>query len=514
MKTIETGVIVGVIGIIVLGASIAAGAPPRSGKLVSVGLQKQLLVDDYVIAEKRNVTRELGKVKKVGVVMAPSVPTDFHPTRQFPDGLPKTGSLYGSFGYRISVLWNDHRKRFQMWYRTAGEQLTAYAESKDGIRWEKPKVSPDGKSNLVMRHGEFGCTIDPTVAWGRPDKFKAAFNPGNTRCAIGYSPDGIRWNGYNKWRSVTGRAADTMNQILWDPIARRYMLLTRTDLGAEGGKREDRATRIMAHAGDNDLAAHPAKWKTLVQAFTVADPEGGKTAAGVQEYQMEAMTIWIYENVYFGLMHVLRMGNVTGSGHAATKLDLRTRHGRDVIDTYIGASRDGIRFDRHWMNAKRPLVPRGPDGSFDKDMLHAASEIITHQDEHWIYYSGFDHRHHSRGGGGKIGLAKLRLDGFVCLEAKDKPGTVVTKPFRLEGGKLEVNVNAKSGWARVELLDETGREMPGFSGEAAKQYKGVDELRLTPRWKSSGGLSSLKGKAVKLRFTLQNARLYAFDFNQ
>ena len=35
-------------------------------ELVSVGLQKQLLVDDFVISEKQNITRELGKPQKKG----------------------------------------------------------------------------------------------------------------------------------------------------------------------------------------------------------------------------------------------------------------------------------------------------------------------------------------------------------------------------------------------------------------------------------------------------------------
>ena len=53
---------------------------------VPVGLQKQLLVDDYVIAEKQNVTRELGKVKKHGIVVEPSLPTDFIPPRSEREG--------------------------------------------------------------------------------------------------------------------------------------------------------------------------------------------------------------------------------------------------------------------------------------------------------------------------------------------------------------------------------------------------------------------------------------------
>ena len=91
-------------------------------------------------------------------------------------------------------------------------------------------------------------------------------------------------------------------------------------------------------------------------------------------------------------------------------------------------------------------------------------------------------------------------------------GTVVTKPFRLEKGELEVNVDAKAGWLRIALLDENGKAIQGFSGETARKHKGVDELRFKPQWKSGSGLSQLSGKTVKLRFTLQNARLYSFSY--
>jgi hypothetical protein len=77
---------------------------------------------------------------------------------------------------------------------------------------------------------------------------------------------------------------------------------------------------------------------------------------------------------------------------------------------------------------------------------------------------------------------------------------------------LEVNVDAKDGWVQIELLDDNSKVIPGFSGKAAKQYKGVDKLRLKPQWKSGGDLSQLKPKTVKLRFNLQNARLYSFSF--
>ena len=82
----------------------------------------------------------------------------------------------------------------------------------------------------------------------------------------------------------------------------------------------------------------------------------------------------------------------------------------------------------------------------------------------------------------------------------------------LDGDELEVNVDAKDGWVRIELLDENSKAIGGFSGEAAKRYKGADGLRLKPQWKSGGDLSQLKGKTVRLRFTFQDGRLYSFSF--
>jgi hypothetical protein len=486
---------------------------------VPVGLQKQLLVDDYVISEKQNITRELGKPQKKGVVMSYSVPTDFHPTKKFPFGLPKTG--YHGIGYRTTVLWNEQQKKFQMMYRASAENLTGYAESIDGINWTKPFIADDGKSNLITYRGkkqgtfyEASFMIDPTVPWGHPEKYKAAYNPGNTMCAIAYSADGIHWTGYNDGKSVTGRAADTHNQILYDPPGNRYLLLTRTDLGSEGGLTEDRATRIMAHDKGNDLHRYPKAWNTLAT-VTVDDSQGRKTSSGVAEHQMEAMTLWIYENVYFGLMRVLTVGELTGAEGTVSVADNDKRPEADVIDFYIGTSRDAVNFDRTWIHARKPLIERGDTGSFDMAMVMATSEIITRGDEHWIFYQGEDTRHHgaesSKSKGGQIGLAKLPLDRFISQGAGDKLGTITTKPFVLEGNTLQVNVDAGDGRFYAEILDADGKPIPGFTIKEARIFGGIDQLRLEPWWKGQKDLSSLKGRTIRLKFYLENAKLFAFQ---
>ena len=48
-------------------AGILMSSGITSAETLEIGLQKQLLVDDYFIAEKQNITREMGVVKKVGI---------------------------------------------------------------------------------------------------------------------------------------------------------------------------------------------------------------------------------------------------------------------------------------------------------------------------------------------------------------------------------------------------------------------------------------------------------------
>jgi len=506
---------VGIVTLMALGVAIAS-----ADELAPVGLQKQLLVDDYVIAETQNITRALGEPRKMGVVMKPSVPTDFHPTEQFPDGLPQTGGYY-EFGRRLSVVFNDKRQCFQMLYRASAAGLTGYAESKDGIRWTKPLVSEDGKSNLISLRGsnsgtfyESSFMIDPTVPWGHPEKYKAAHNSGKTMCALAYSADGIHWTGYNDGNPVTGRAADTHNQILWDPIQNRYMFLTRTDQGNMGGQGESRASRIMLHEEENNLLDHPAAWKTSI-VINVDNPSKKLTEAGVPSFQMESMKIWAHENIYFGLMHVLTMGNLTGSEGKVAVTDPDKRPETDVIDFYIGTSRNGKDFDKSWVYAQQPFVSRGPDSSFDKSILEPSSEIITRGDEHLIYYTGLYSQHHSpdeaKKESGRIGLAVLPLDRFVCQKAEGKLGTIMTKPFTLEGDGLQVNVDASGGSFYVEILDAAGEPVPGFAAEQANVYEDIDVLRLSPQWKSKKDMSALKGETIRLKFYLRDAKLYAFQ---
>ena len=505
-------------------------------EVLEIGEQKQLFVDDYVIAEKHGVSREAGQAKKYGVVLQPTLPTDFQAgvVHAGPDG--GAGYEFGEscFCWFFSPHWDASKKMFRLWYMASkrpGSHL-AYAESQNGIHWTKPLIAKDGMSNLVnwnsalpiLRDNEsrelvdFGLdgvtvTIDPTLDWGHAEKFKVGLFPNvggqDCRTRLGYSADGIEWNFYNDGSPVTGRAADFSNQIVWDPNRKRYLLLCREDFAAGGGVGELRGVRIMEHERNNDLRNHPAAWKTLTK-FVLKDPdETVVPGTQIPERQIHTFPIWYYEGIWFGLTDVL---TATNRPVAEGQQDFQQRHEKGVWEFYMSPSRDAVNFDfTAAAYPRRALIPRGPDGSFDKDCVRPPANIITHNDEHWIYYLGTNERWGARKWDARLGLAKLRLDGFFSLEARESLGSVVTRPFKLDGNALQVNVDAIAGEIRVEVLNEEGKPIPGFSGKDAKKYRAVDELRLEPHWNDGADLSSLVGQVVRLRFHLAQAKLYAFQ---
>ena len=88
----------------------------------------------------------------------------------------------------------------------------------------------------------------------------------------------------------------------------------------------------------------------------------------------------------------------------------------------------------------------------------------------------------------------------------------MTKPFKLEGDCLELNVDARRGELLVEVLDAAGQPLAGYGGDNAVTYRNVDELRLSPGWPKP--LSKLKTQTIRLRFHLRNAALYAFQVQE
>lgn len=90
--------------------------------------------------------------------------------------------------------------------------------------------------------------------------------------------------------------------------------------------------------------------------------------------------------------------------------------------------------------------------------------------------------------------------------------SVIFQPaIELAGRQLHINMSTSAAGAiRVEIQDETGQPLPGFSLEDCTEVIG-DELDRLVQWRGSSDISQFAGQPIRLRFVLKDANLYSFQ---
>ena len=110
---------------------------------------------------------------------------------------------------------------------------------------------------------------------------------------------------------------------------------------------------------------------------------------------------------------------------------------------------------------------------------------------------------------GSTGVAFMRRDGFVSIDARDNPGELLTRPVRFTGKCLFVNADVDRGELRAEIIGESGKPISPFTLENCRPLR-TDRTIQQVTWKGGSDLSALKGKPVRFRFRMNNGSLYAF----
>jgi len=110
------------------------------------------------------------------------------------------------------------------------------------------------------------------------------------------------------------------------------------------------------------------------------------------------------------------------------------------------------------------------------------------------------------------GHYKLRLDGFISVNAGYEKGEFVTKPMTFTGNTLELNYStAGAGEIRVEIQDTKGQPIAGYTLEDCDTIKG-DAIAGHVKWKDSANVGKLAGQSIRLRFVMNEADLYSLQF--
>jgi len=108
----------------------------------------------------------------------------------------------------------------------------------------------------------------------------------------------------------------------------------------------------------------------------------------------------------------------------------------------------------------------------------------------------------------------LRTDGFVSAHAGAARGECLSHVLTFTGDELLLNVSTSAaGGVRVEIQEASGSALPGFSLAECDEIVG-DAIDHRVTWKKQVPLRSLAGRPVRLRWVLQEADLYAFQFRE
>ena len=147
----------------------------------------------------------------------------------------------------------------------------------------------------------------------------------------------------------------------------------------------------------------------------------------------------------------------------------RPEDDRGATEVQLTASCDG----RHWLRVgeREVFLPLGEPDAWDADYPEPVTPPLLVGDQLWIYYrsggtasSAAIRSRHPRH---CIGLAKLRRDGFVSLNAGTTPGRIVTRPLTFRGTRLYVNAEISGdGYIKAELQTRSGRTVEPFTSAA------------------------------------------------
>jgi hypothetical protein len=169
-----------------------------------------------------------------------------------------------------------------------------------------------------------------------------------------------------------------------------------------------------------------------------------------------------------------------------------------IMQTELATSRNGVDWTFHGID------PAYINVTEDRGRALATHGLVQRGDEIWQYAEVESSR--ARG----IGRARQRLDGFTCFSAGSETGSMITKPLLFEGDSLSLNVAAR-GKVRVAVLNPDGTEIPEFGLDDCLAIE-QDAVKAPVRWKRTPPLAGLAGTIVRLKFEMENADLFAFEF--
>lgn len=455
---------------------------------VAIGGRLELFVDDLLVERLAGAQLKLHEPAPAGVALRFDRPWE------------------GSFCGYVTVLKDE--ELFRMYYRgspalrgdNTTNEVTCYAESRDGITWTKPDLGlfavRGTRDNNVVLAGEapfssnFAPFLDRRPGVPAGERFKALAGSAKSGLVAFVSGDGLHWRKLREKPVLTQGAFDSQNVAFWSVAENCYAAYFRTWTGT-------------AYAGFRTISRATSTnfldWSGAVE-MTFGDTP--------REHLYTSQTAPYFRAPHIYLATPMRFlpGRQVLTDEQAQRLGVRKGYAGDCADAVLMSSRGG---DRYWRGFMEAFIRPGPDlGNWASRAGLAALGIVpTGPAEISIYKQA----HYAQPSAHLVRYT-LRTDGFVSVNAPYGGGELLTKPLTFSGRELVINfATSAAGSVRVEVQDAAQVPLPGFTLADAREQIG-DDIQRAVHWQKGSDLSPLAGQPVRLRFVMKDADLYSLQF--
>lgn len=371
--------------------------------------------------------------------------------------------------------YDKERNLYRLWYQTYNpaygspeNTYLCYAESSDGVFWEKPELGlisyrGDTKNNIVLGNigglepgsGGFDC---PNVVYDESaDNFKLTlygWPQGRTGLIAATSPDGLQWTVREQPVLTEQQVWDTNTLLIDQSLEAPYVSFNRHK---EMYERERRRCIYRSHSHDFENWTEPE----LILAPDLAEEPNT---------EFYAMSVQKVADIYVGFLQVLHRSPVHPS--------------EDWQSVRLATSRDS--FNWEVVEPRRDFFAPGPPGSFDSKWVYLPQPILpSPKGQLLFFYDGRPVSHGAAYPTGAVGAASIDHETFCSLSA-NVGGTLQTKPFLLPEGELRIN-------ARLDHGGKIHTELLPCEGQKTERL--------------------LIGQPVVLRITIERAHLFSFRFS-
>lgn len=482
---------------------LAILSPFRSlAVVVDIGSRRELWVDRMLIERLDGLSQKLHEPRSAGVAISYDGPLEDR--YSFYTTVLKDGDLYRMYyrGYLFVKGSDQPGAKVEKWSEAVAKSVTCYAESRDGIHWIKPRlglveVSGSRENNVILPKGDQFCPfVDDRPGVPPSERYKANAEGRNVGLMGYVSADGLNWRLVQEQPIMPRQLVnhfDSQNVIFWSEVEQCYVLYARHMVGGK---------RATARSTSSDF-------RTWTPQTLMTYSDTASTTPSQHFYTNQTAPYFRAPHLYIALAARFQQGRQALTEEQANRVAVGDLGGaaKDISDGVLLTSRAGTtRYDftlresfirpgiglNHWVSRTNypalGVVPTGP------------AEMSMYVQRNYGQKSAYLER------------LTLRTDGFISVHAPYDGGEMLTKPLRFSGKELEVNLaTSAAGGFRVEIQNEAGQPLPGYTLQDCPEMIG-DEIGRVVSWKGGSDVSALAGRAIRLRFVMNDADLYSFQF--